>query len=365
MTAKHRIMTIAATCMLAAGLPAAAPARADEPRLVIADNDYTGPGGTDLQSILLFLDAPDIRLLGVTVVTGDQWEKEEVQRALRFLEIANVKDVPVVPGAEVPLINTKARLNAWERTYGRLPWKGAWNDPKPGSSSVHGPDDIPPFEEGAPTTQPSPQRAADFLIEQVHKYPHQVSIYEGGPMTNLALAVRLDPQFASLAKELVFMGGIIDANLLQVTVNADNYTDFNLLFDPEAAHIVLTAPWAKITSVGNVTNDAVMTPDLLNEIAKKKSPLTDYIVKYAWKNVPLWDEMAAAVLVDPSLVTKETTALMDVDLARGVDYGRIHVWPQEYAPKLDERPVNIVEKVDVERFLKLFVRAAQFEPRQQ
>jgi inosine-uridine nucleoside N-ribohydrolase len=348
---------------LAFGRPAPAPA-ADQPRLVIADNDYTGPGGTDVQSMLLFLGAPDIKLLGVTVVTGDAWEKEEVQRALRFLEIAQVRDVPVVPGAEYPLVNTKARLNAWENAYGKLPWKGAWNDPKPGNPPVHGPDEIPSFEEGMPTTKPSPQRAADFMIEQVHKYPHQVSIFEGGPMTNIALAIRLDPEFASLAKELVFMGGIIDANLPQVTVNADNYTDFNMLFDPEAAHIVLTAPWAKITSVGNVTNDALTTPELLQRIGEKKTPLTDYLVKYAWKGVPLWDEMAAAILADPSLVTKQVSALMDVDLARGPDYGRVHVWPQEYAPHMGERPVNIVEKVDVDRFLNLFVRDAQSVPLQ-
>jgi purine nucleosidase len=340
------------------------PARAADPHYVIADNDYAGPGGTDLQALLVLLAGPDTTVLGATVVTGDQWRDEEVQRTLRFLEIAGVKNVPVVPGAELPLVNSKARMDQWEKAYGRLPWKGAWNDPKAGDPSIHGPHEIAPFDEGKPSTQAAAERAADFMIEQVHKYPHQVSIFEGGPMTNIALAIRLDADFASLAKDLVFMGAIIDSNLLQVTVSADAFSDFNLLFDPEAADIVLTAPWAKITAVGNVTNDATTTPELLKRVGETKTPLSDYLVKYAWKGLPLWDEMAAAVLVDPSLVTKRVSALMDVNLDHGMDYGRVHVWPEASAPHMGERPVDIVEKVDVDRFEQMFVQATQFKPKQ-
>src|SRR5205823_5814050 len=60
---------------------------------------------------------------------------------------------------------------------------------------------------GQPTTKPADEDAAHFLIRMVHKYPNEVTIYEGGPMTNLALAISLEPQFPQLAKELVFMGG--------------------------------------------------------------------------------------------------------------------------------------------------------------
>ena len=69
------------------------------------------------------------------------------------------------------------------------------------------PSVVPPLPEGQPTTKPANEDAAHFLIRMVHKYPHEVTIYEGGPMTNLALAISIDPQFPELAQELVFMGG--------------------------------------------------------------------------------------------------------------------------------------------------------------
>ena len=73
---------------------------------------------TDMQSILLFLQAPDVDVLGITLVTGDQWIKEQTQRTLRAVEIARRTDVPVVPGAGHPLINTKEESEAWEQQYG-------------------------------------------------------------------------------------------------------------------------------------------------------------------------------------------------------------------------------------------------------
>ena len=107
----------------------------------------------------------------------------------------------------------------------------------------------PPLDEGAPTLKASTERAADFLIRIVHAHPHQVTIVAAGPLTNLALAVRLDATFATDAKQLVFMGALIDTNMEAITGNADFASDFNMIFDPEAAHIVLTAPWPRITAV--------------------------------------------------------------------------------------------------------------------
>ena len=75
---------------------------------------------------------------------------------------------------------------------------------------MHGPSEIPPMPEGAPTTKPSTEDVAHFLLRMVHQYPHQVTIYEGAPLTNLALAQAIDPEFASLAKELVLMGGSLN-----------------------------------------------------------------------------------------------------------------------------------------------------------
>jgi inosine-uridine nucleoside N-ribohydrolase len=336
-------------------------AAAGPSRLVIFDNDFYGPASTDLQAAaFLLLSNSDVKVLGLTVVSGDGWRDEEVAHTLRLLEIVHRTDVPVVPGAVFPLINTQARQQAWQRSYGRIPWKGAWNDPKEGlfpDYKPHGPFEVPPLDEGAPSLKASTEIAAEFLIEQVHKYPHEVTILAAGPLTNLAIACRLDPEFASLAKELIFMGGLINTGLSKATGNPDFASDFNLLFDPEAAEIVLTAAWQKITSVGDVTNDTFFSDGLLQQIAQTKTPLTQYIVKYAEKNVPLWDELTVGIFLDPTLVTKQTTVLMDVDVSHGPGYGSARIWSDTVAPHTGERKVSVVREVDVNRFTEAFVHA--------
>jgi inosine-uridine nucleoside N-ribohydrolase len=338
---------------------AATPAAA-EPEKIIVDNDFSGPGGSDLQSTLFFLGNPNFQLLGLTVVTGDNWRDEETAHLLRFLEIAGHPEVPVVQGAVFPLINTQARMKIWESSFGKIPWKGAWNDPKPGQPAPStDPFFVPPLKEGEPTIKAKPGNAAQFLIDQVHKYPHQVSILAAGPLTDLAIAIRLDPEFASLAKQLVFMGGLVDTNLGQVTGSADNNTDFNFIFDPEAAHIVLTAAWPAIVCAGAVTNKVLMDKALIAEMIAKDTPLTRYLAANAWTGSPLWDEAAAAVLADPSIVTKSVDALMDVDLGDGYNYGHAHVWPLGSGPALGERPVKILLDLDADKLKASFLKAAQ------
>jgi hypothetical protein len=94
-------------------------ARADEPKLVIVDNDFTGPPDTlsDLRSALMFLKNPNFKVLGFTVVTGDGWRNEEVAHLLRLEEIVSRCDVPVIPGAVTPLVNTLQDKQAWEKRY--------------------------------------------------------------------------------------------------------------------------------------------------------------------------------------------------------------------------------------------------------
>jgi inosine-uridine nucleoside N-ribohydrolase len=335
--------------------------RADEqPQLVIVDNDFSGPGGSDLQSALFFMDNPRFKLLGLTVVTGDAWRDEETAHLLRFLEVAHHPEIPVVPGAVFPLVNTEARMKIWESRYGKIPWKGAWNDPKPGEPQRPAdPFFVPPLKEGTPTIKASTETAAQFLIDQVRANPHQVSILAAGPLTNLALAIRLDPEFASLAKQLVFMGGLVDTNLGQVTGSADNNTDFNFIFDPEAAHIVLTAPWPSIVSAGAATNKVLMDKALLAKMLTPPTPLAEYLAENAWKGSPLWDEAAAAAMVDPSIITKSVDALMDVDLSDGYNYGHAHVWPLNAGPGLGERPVKIILDLDSEKLQNVFLRAVR------
>ncbi len=81
------------------------------PRKIIIDQDAAGPAGTDLQSILLLVQSPQTDVLGITVVTGDAWLKEEVAHTLRLLEIVGRSDIPVIAGAEYPLLRARTRSN--------------------------------------------------------------------------------------------------------------------------------------------------------------------------------------------------------------------------------------------------------------
>ena len=350
------------TGLAAFGWPAHAGAEA-APQLVIEDNDFAGPGGTDMQSLLPLLANPAVQVLGLTVVTGDGWENDEAARLLRVLEIAGRTDIPVVHGAVYPLINTVPRMRLWEQHYGTIPWKGAWGALGSIANVPAEQPPVPQLDEGSPTTKASAELAAAFLIREVHAHPHEVTIVAAGPLTNLALAIRLDPTFAADTKQLVFMGALIDTNMMSVTGNADFASDFNFLFDPEAAHITLTAPWPKIVAVGNVSNSVMMTRALMDKVAAKTTPLTAYLSKY-FNELPLWDEMATAVAVDPSLITKSVDAYMDVDIEDGPDYGRAHVWPESTAPKgVGLRTVTIIQAIDTQRFLDGFLAAAQVAPK--
>src|SRR5271157_5767865 len=178
---------------------------AQETRYVVIDQDAAGPGGTDMMSILVLLQSPQVQTLGITVVSGNQWRDEEVAHTLRLLELIGRTDIPVVPGAVFPLVHRRNEAILWQARYGKVEFAGAWDD-----RWWHEHDVIPTLKEGQPTTRPADEDAAHFLIRMVHKYPHEVTIYEGGPMTNLALAISLDPEFPQLAQALVFMGGSLN-----------------------------------------------------------------------------------------------------------------------------------------------------------
>jgi inosine-uridine preferring nucleoside hydrolase len=175
---------------------------AQEKRKIIIDQDAAGPAGTDQQSMLVLIQSPKTQILGITVVTGDAWLNDEVAHTLRMLELIGRTDIRVVPGAEYPLLRRKDETELWEQRYGAVAWLGAWTP-----RLYHPPDEIGNMPEGKPTTKPADEDAPHFLIRMIRKYPNEVSVYAGGPMTNLALALSIDPELPKLAKELVFMGG--------------------------------------------------------------------------------------------------------------------------------------------------------------
>jgi purine nucleosidase len=325
-----------------------------EKRKIIIDQDAAGPAGTDQQSMLLLIQSPQTEVLGITVVTGDQWLRAEVAHTLRMLEIIGRTDIPVVPGAEYPLVRRQKETEFWEQQFGSVPWLGAWTP-----RFYHPANELGPMPEGIPTTKPVDDDAAHFLLRMVHKYPGQITIYEGGPMTNLALAISIDPEFASLAKELVYMGASFNPRTDDPEFANTPTHEFNLWFDPEAAHIVLTAAWKKIVCTPvDISVKTRLTPEIIDRIKTSNTPAAQYIAKYARLRSSynyLWDELAAAAWLDPAIITKKEPLYLDVDLDRGAGYGNTLSWTEQDKPKFAGPPNEVQDDLDLDKFYKMFV----------
>jgi inosine-uridine nucleoside N-ribohydrolase len=306
-----------------------------------------------MQTLLVMIQSPQVEVLGITVVSGDQWRDEEVAHTLRLLEIIGRSDIPVVPGAIFPLIRSREESQLWQQRYGKVAYAGAWDERWWHEASV-----VPPLPEGQPTTRPADEDAAHFLIRMVHKYPHEVTIYEGGPMTNLALAISLDPQFPQLAQELVFMGGSLNPQTDNPEFLNNPRHEFNFWFDQEAAEVVLRAPWKKIVCTPvDISVKTHMTAALVKQIEASGTPLARYIARFAMLTPGadiMWDELAAAAWIDPSLISKRETRYMAVDLDHGAGYGNTLTWETTAEPRPAAQLVEIQFDLDTNRFYRMF-----------
>ena len=262
---------------LACGAAQAADAR----RQVIIDQDLFGPGGSNMNSVLMLLQAPDVDVLGIVVSSGDGWREEEIAQTLRMLELVGRPDVPVYAGAAFPLLNSAARMKAWERRYGPLVWKGAWTESFGGTprADYHAdPFLVPPLAAGAPSLKVQAESGIDFMIRAVHQHPGRVTLWMGGALTDLALAVRQDPGFAAATRELVFMGGSF--NPVAADNNfADEYAhsprrEFNMLWDAEAASAVLHEAWPRVVQIPvDPTTKTFFGKALYAEIGRAGTPV--------------------------------------------------------------------------------------------
>ncbi|GME62966.1 Inosine uridine-preferring nucleoside hydrolase [Neofusicoccum parvum] len=357
---------------------------------VILDNDWSPAG------FIPFLQALDAgwEVLGLASDTANTWALQTGLHGLATLEVGNLSCIPVYKGADYPLLHTVKRYEAWKAIHGALPWEGAFapenltyealgNDPTSGDPRRVS---RAAFSEGFPnTTFAADTNAAYFMVQQVRKYPGEVSIYAGGALTNIALAVRMDPDFASLAKELIIMGGYLDVNLLQTTgsvMQADINGDINLMIDPEAAKIALTADFPNISKwsrqeragalrsvatysrssaaiTSTVTNQVFPTQDFLDEVYAVKNPYSELFYNQYGTVFPFWDETTAAIMIDPSIVTNSTQFYLDVDTAYASSrYGNIHAYQEALAPP-GLRLVNFPIAIDGDRLKAEIKRAVQ------
>lgn len=330
---------------------------------VIVDQDARGPATTDMQSILIFLQSDKFDVLGITTVSGDQWVKEETQRTLRLLEIAGRTDVPVAPGAEFPLLNSKEESERWEALYGKFRYKGCWSDfskrpegtPPAFREGYHDPDIIPPLVEGSPHIKALDETAAHFIVRVVHQYPGEVVVWAGGPLTNIALALRLDPEVATLAKELVLMGSGMYANNGGIT-GIDGRREFNWWFDPEAVRIAMRAPWKKITITPiDISVKTLVNPAVRAAIAKADTPVARYLTQFSVESF-MWDELSAAAMVDPSMITEQKQLYVDIDVDHGPSYGETLFWrPGTELPPY-ERIATVQFDVDAQKLYELYIK---------
>lgn len=349
----HVYLRLAALFLsLALCLPSSAAA---EPRRIIIDDDAFG-----LMHYML-LNAPDVEVLGITTVSGNAWANRVTAQALRGLEIQGDTHIPVVEGATYPLLNSERLTERFEAQYGKLVWKGAWmrewveptQQTAPPYFGPHDPVDLPG---GNPTIRAADDIAANFLIRMVRKYPGEVSIFATGPMTNLALAQRLDPRFAELARELVYMGGslgprqVLDnrsaAEFAREFVNSPR-REFNVFWDPEAASIVARSPWRRIVMVPVDPSTATqITPQLKARLAAVARPALAAAIEAQEPGFPLWDEIAAAVWLQPGLVRERADLYIDFDTQFGPGYGTTLSWSEHYQPGLGERRAEVILAID-------------------
>jgi len=375
-----------ATTQIAPTLAKAAPPL--EKRKVIYDQDNYGPFGTDILGTLMMLQADNIDLLGITMVTGDAWMKQEMAYTLRLLEMMGRPEIAVYPGAEFPMLNTKEEWQLRQQLYGGHrtdPWMGAFNRASGGPNELAA---LPaPYDRFA-NLQPQQEHAARFIVKTVRDNPGALTLYAGGPLTNIALAIALAPDIVPLVKEIVVMGAGF-----HVFTNS-----FNMFFDPESARKVLRAAWPKCSLVSVDIAEEIHESDEISPgrrmveeiVARGSSPVSDLFHIHALEPLRtnpgkqlfrMADEMAAAQILAPDVFTKSEEMYVDICTTPGPRYGDAMFWPNNWqdvpdagknvsaadrrvfvdprqfylGPPPSAGLVNVLQEIDHGRFKKLFV----------
>jgi inosine-uridine nucleoside N-ribohydrolase len=260
------------------------------PRRVIIDTD---PGVDDSFAILLALRSPDIKVDALTIVFGNVTVDIGTQAALRLVEVAGRTDVPIARGAEAPLTRRFQMQNG------------------------HGPDgmlgkaDTFPI----PKTQPVTTPAVELMRDLIRRNPGKISLIPVGPLTNIAMLLRLDPGIARMIPEIVLMGGSISGG------NMTPAAESNIWHDPEAAQIVFHSG-IPITMIGlDVTRKVEFKEKYVRELEASSDPVAQAagrLGRAGVRSVPgvngaastlvgrvLHDPLAMAVFIDPSIVTTQ------------------------------------------------------------
>lgn len=256
---------------------------------IILDVD---PGHDDAIAILLAHGTPNIELLAITTVAGNQVLPKTTYNARRVATLAGALDVPVAAGAAAPLMREQI-------TDGGII-----------AGSVHGVSGLDGPALPEPGQELDPRHAAQLIVDLVMAHdPGEVTLVPVGPLTNIALAMRLEPAIIERVREVVLMGGAY------LQGNVTPAAEFNIIADPEAAAAVFAATW-NVTMVGlDLTHQAVATPEVKERIRAIGSPVSQVVVDWldffggtyesVWKMPypPIHDACAVARVAAPEVVT--------------------------------------------------------------
>jgi len=219
------------------------------PQKIIIDTD---PGIDDAMAILAAMRSPDLEVLGLTAVFGNTEVELCALNALRLVELEGNEHIPVAKGCGQPMVH---QINSF-------------------SAGVHGKDGFGNTFLPLPHGKLDPRHAAQFIIDTVMANPNEVILVPLGPLTNIAMAYRLEPRIAPLVKEIVLMGGCAFA-----LGNISAVAEANIYHDPHAAEVVFAAPW-KVTMVGlDVTTKIVMRPDYFEKLYAAGNPAVKLLEK--------------------------------------------------------------------------------------
>nr|AFK46096.1 unknown [Medicago truncatula] len=257
-----------------------------EPKKIIIDTD---PGIDDAMAIFLALRSPEVQVIGLTTIYGNVYTTLATRNALHLLEVAGRTDIPVAEGSHVTLTKgTKLRI----------------------ADFVHGADGLGNQNFPPPNGKPIEESAASFLVNQAKANPGKITVEALGPLTNIALAIQMDPEFAKNIGQIVLLGGSFAVN-----GNVNPAAEANIFGDPDAADVVFTSG-ADILAVGiNVTHQVVLSGSDREKLASSKGKFAQYLTQilevyfsyhhdaYNTKGVYLHDPTTLLAAVDPSLVT--------------------------------------------------------------
>jgi inosine-uridine nucleoside N-ribohydrolase len=298
---------------------------------VILDCD---PGHDDAIALLLALGSPELRLLGVTTVSGNQTLEKTTANAIRVLDHVGRGEVPVAAGAPRPLIrerHTAAEVH--------------------GESGLDGPS-LPP-----PSRDPEPAHAIDWIAGAVADCDEPVTLIATGPLTNVALLLARYPELESELERIVLMGGAIGEG------NTTPAAEFNIWVDPEAAHRVFQSG-VDLTMVGlDVTHQALMTSAHTERLAaagKAGQLVADlfefyarfHAQRYGWTGAPVHDAVAVGHVIDATLLTTAHCGVV-IDTGPEPSRGRTDA---DVRRAMGWTPnCHVAVGIDSERFLELLI----------